>query len=316
MEYPKSAGYFSKSELVSLSECLGYPGQMLINGMKACSSAQIQAAPNNLEGGQSSVSSKLVAEVLVQRHMNRHLEHLFNNHSAQYNQKVFKKAMYMLQHHKLSFSELYKVRISFELYSERSGGGMKPDSDTVLPALKMAGKLMAPVQLDSLLKRHLTNCDLPPNIQLYEFMDIVTLAVPYCEVVKEEEKLTEMENSEATREEDRPVMLTSYERMLMTEDEQHLTYLDRKYKASMYKEVKPKAPPAQFSRVQLISSAARQSSSAAARRELRALTPVLEVSQRNAHQARNGFFTLSSEQHKEIESRCISREQSREQPEK
>ncbi len=302
MEFPKVPGCFDKSELSSLSECLGYPGDMLICGMKSYRSIQVESALKNLEAGLSSVSSKLLAEVLEQRHMNRNLEHLFNNHSTQYNQKVFKKAMQMLQHHKLGFSELYKARVSYELYSEHAGGGMRPEEDAVLPALKMAGKVMAPLQLESVLKRHHSVCDLPPNIQLYEFIDIVASAQSLQDVVKELGKQTESAGTSSTS-----VMLSSYERTIMTEDEQVLTHLDRKYKASLYKDVKPKAPPAQFSHVQLVSGAARKTVSVMARRELHALAPCLEVSQQNVHQARNGFVTLSAKQHKEISARMKTR---------
>ena len=283
MDFPAVTGCFSKSELVSLAENLGYPGQMLVDGLKA-SRAKVQSALHTFDNTNSSISTKYVVEILEEQHLNRNLEHLFNNHSAQYNQKVIKKAIYMLQHHKLSFSDLYKSRISFELYSEPVGGGMRTDAELVVSALKMAGRTIAPLELESLLKRHQNTCDIPPNIQLYEFMDFVASAVSSNEVKKEIKKLTTSVDPDVAKK----VTLSNYERMLMTEDEQHLAYLDRKYRASMYKEVKPKAPTAQFSRVQLVSSAARQRISATAHRELQALTPCLEVSQMNAQQARNG----------------------------
>jgi len=313
MDFLAVPGCFSKSELVSLAENLGYPGLMLVEGLKASRSAHMQSSLQSLEGEKSSISTKFVIEILEQRHLNRNLEHLFNNHSAQYNQKVIKKAIYMLQGRKLGFSDIYKSRISFELYSEPVGGGMRPDAELVVSALKMAGKTIAPMELESLLIRHQNTCDLPPNIQLYEFMDFVASAVSSSEVKKEIKKMTASVGLDVSKTGHQGVTLSSYERMLMTEDEQHLAYLDKKYRASMYKEVKPKAPKAQFSRVQLISSTARQQNSAAAQQELQALIPCLEVSQMNAQQARNGVISLLSlKQHQKIESRCARKEQSRE----
>lgn len=310
MDFPKEVRYFDKSELIRLSSCLGYPGQLLINGMKASPLPSVQSACCMLSSNQIPVSSKLILEVLEQSHMHPKLERLFNNHSVQYNQKVFKKAMFLLQHHRLSFSQLYEVRLAFELYSEDGGGGMNASTGTVLQALKMLERVMSPMQLESEMKRHQVVADLPPNIQLYEFMDIVVKSTRCSDV--EKELLMSTVSSSICKDDE--LSIPDFDKMLMSKDEQYLAHLDEKYRNTLFKEVRqPKVPSTLFSRKQFVSSARRQDISTTAHKQIRALTPALEISQQQALQARNGFYVMSLEQHREIESRslCATRQCSR-----
>lgn len=302
MDYPNEAGYFDKSELIRLSLCLGYPGKMLINGLKASSLPRIQSACCKLTSNQMPVSSKLILELLDQRHMHQALERLFNNHSVQYNQKVFKKAMVLLGNHQMCFTELYEVRLSYELYSVDNGGGMKASTGAVLLALKMLERVMSPIQLEYEIKRQQTIADLPPDIQLYEFMDIVVKSTLYSDVEKE---LLKHSETKSICEGDE-LSISDFDKILMSKDEHFLTHLDKKYKASLFKEIKPKSPSTQFSRKQFVSSTRRRDISAVAHKQIRALMPALEISQQQAHQARNGFFVFSPGQHKEVESRCAT----------
>lgn len=288
---------YGKSELARLCGSLGFPHYFLIHGMQSASSPHLRSAYLKLSSGKS-VSSKVIKELLETKHMHQRLEKIFNCYPADYNRKLFRKAMLLWERKQLSFSEISSIRIAFQLYSGAAGGSLEANTSTVLQALKMLERVMSPIQLDSEIKKQQDSVDVPSCIQMYEFMDIVVKCIPASEVEREI-NLPSMKDPG----------LTSLDEIFITKDKRILAHLDRKYRAAHYKMVT--ATPAVLDSSSAISVTHRQEVTEASQRQFRALTPALEYSQWQLSQARNGYSVLTGRQYQEVQSAHDSRQSSR-----
>lgn len=304
---PVRAGYYDKSELFRLSTSVGFPGHFLGDGLVSASSPHLQSAFQKLSTNKP-ISDRLIQDLLRSKHLQKKLEKVFNNHPADYNRKIFAKAMSSLKHRRLSFSEISDTRVAFELYACDDDGGMLATSDTVLQALKMIGRVMSPLRLESEIQKQQAVVNFPSRIQMYEFMDLVIKCVHSSEVEKEMEEAV-APNLDLSSNDSEILMLPDFNKILMTKDQQILAYLDQQYRNSLYKKVdsSPPIPNAKHT----ISPLIREESRAGSWRQMQALAPFLEYSQHQLFRARNGFMVFSDGQHQAVESLHASRQCSR-----
>lgn len=249
------------------------------------------------------ISESVIKDLLNNKHFTVRLEKTFNRYPSHYNRKLFMKAMLLLKHRQMSFSEISLARVSFELYCSEHGGGMLASASVVLQALSMLGRVMSPQKLEVEIQKQQTVVDFPSLIYLYEFMDLVLK----CALSRQVEE--EMQSSESTEEDD-----PDFEKIFMTREERIRSFLDKQYQDSLYKKVDP--PPASSEDEDHIilmraSRTHREKSTAGSQRQLCALVPALEHSQHQLFRARNGFTVFSKEQLEEAESLHASRECSR-----
>ena len=304
-QYPEKTGYYDKKELRRLSTCLGFPGGLLIDGLQSTHFALEQNKP---------VSDSVLRKLLESRHLEQKLEKIFNHYPAYYNRKLFLKAMSLLRHKRLNFSEISMARLAFELYRSEDHAGMLASASVVLKALNMLGRVMSPVRLETEIQKQQNTVDFPTRIQMYEFMDLITKCAHSSAVEKEVETLTSvpspMSTIECTESGDL-LPLPNLDWLLLTKEEQVCTHLDEQYRKSLYKKVKAAPPSPNTDGALLASRVYREGSAANSRRQLRALVPALEQSQHQLFKARNGFTVLSNEQLQAAESLHASRQSSR-----
>ncbi len=309
-QYPVKAGFYDKNELSRLCSTLGYPGSFLLDGLKAASSQQLQAALLKLSQNKR-VSNRVVHALLKCKHMQTKLEKVFNRYPADFNKKLFAKAMSLLKYRRLSFSEISDARVAYDLYASEDGGGMLPSADTVLQALKMLERVMSPVRLESEIQKQQKVVDLPSSIQVYEFMDLVIK----CALSSEVEREMELVENPELHDLNHMSSLTDFDQLLMTKDKKIQAFLDKQYRDSLFilKREKEEAESNASSSISVhrLASSQREESVASALQQRRALTPSLEFSQHQLFRARGGFTVLTGEQCREIESLRASRQSSR-----
>lgn len=299
--YPAKAGYYDKNELSHLSSCVGFPGYFLAEGLESAPSPQLQSAYQRLSSNKP-VSDRVIQDLLKSKHLHKKLEKVFNKCPADYNRKVFVKAMSLLKHRRLSFSEITDTRISFDLYMSEDGGGMFADTNIVLQALKMLDRAMSPLRLESEIQKQQAVVDFPPRIQLYEFMDLVVKSVRCSEVEKEMASLTSESTSYLSGSDSNDVL--DFHKILMTKNERLLAHLDQQYKDTLYKKVEDPIPPiadTTTTPARTVPTSPRERATADSQRQTLALTPSLQYSQHRLLMARNGRVVFSPEQHQAVE---------------
>jgi hypothetical protein len=300
--YPEKAGYYGRRELFRLSTCVGYPGNFLVAGLQTSGLAPDLNEP---------ISETAIKDLLESKHLDHKLEKIFNHYPAYYNRKLFLKAMSLLKHRRMSFSEISMARVAFELYRSEDGAGMVASANVVLQALSMLGRVMSPVRLESELLKQQAIVDFPSRIQMYEFMDIITRCTDSRLVEKKVELLSSQKSIQdyAGFAELQP--LPDLDQITMTRDEQIRAHLDEQYQKSMYKKTKVTPPSSDTRGVLQASRIRREEKAAGSRRQLHILAPALEQSQHQLSKARNGFTVLSKKQLHAAESLHASRVASR-----
>lgn len=304
-QYPERTGYYDMRELFRLSSCVGFPGNLLVDGLKSA-----DLAPEQNER----VSESAIRNLLESKHLDQKLEKIFNHYPAYYNRKLFLKAMFVLRHKRLGFSEISMARVAFELYRSEDGAGMTASASVVLQALNMLGRVMSPIRLDSEIKKQQAVVDFPSRIQMYEFMDLAIRCAHSSAVEKEVESLVPMHSTTSTQgsaESGELMSLPDLDQLLMTKEERVCAHLDEQYRKSLYKKVKPAPPSSDTDHILFASRVHREESTAGSQRQLHVLVPALEHSQHQLFKARNGFTVLSKEQLQAAESLHNSRQSSR-----
>lgn len=304
-QYPGKTGYYDQKELHQLSTCLGFPGGFLIDGLQSAHFAIELNKP---------VSDCVLRKLLESRHLEHKLEKVFNHYPAHHNRKLFLKAMSLLRHKRLNFSEISMARVAFELYRSEDHAGMLASASVVLTALNMLGRVMSPVQLETEIQKQQNTADFPSRIQMYEFMDLVTKCAHSKSVEREVEALTSVQSPMSTiecTESGGLLPLPNLDWLLLAKEEHICAHLDEQYRKSLYKKVKATPPSSNTDGVLLASRVYREESTANSRRQLHTLAPVLAQSQHQLFKARNGFAVLSKEQLQAAESLHTSRQSSR-----
>lgn len=294
MAFPAKAGQYDRNELFRLSSSVGFPGNFLVEGLECAPSPQMQSAYQRLCTSKP-VRDRVVHELLKSKHIHPKLEKVFNKYPADYNRKVFLKAMSLLKHGRLNFSEISDTRLSFEVYMSEDGGGMLAEVDVVLQALKILERVMSPARLESEIQKQQAGVDLPSRIQMYEYMDLVVKSLRYSDVEKE------MASIDADESDTEP--LSDFCQLLITKEQQLLAHLDRQYRNSLFKKEADPTPPVPADPVSArsVCSSPRERARADSLRQRRALTPSLQYSQHQLLKARNGRLVFTPEQHREVE---------------
>lgn len=303
--YTVKAGFFDRGELFRLSLSLGFPGDLLILGLDSAPTPHLQLAYLKLTTNKY-VSDRLIRELLQDKHLNHKLEKVFNSHTADYNKKAFLKAMSLLKHKRLTFSDISDARVAFELYSSEDGAGMHASVNVVLRTLKMLDKVISPMKLKSEIQKQQGVVEFSSRIQLYEFFDLVIKCAPSSEVEKELESLASQCSANASDN----LLVASFSQLLLTKDEQISSYLDKQYRKSLYKNSEADSTSRVINYKTEHTTSQSEESAAGSRRQIQALIPALEYTQHQLLKARNGFTVFTRVQHQAVESLHASRQAS------
>lgn len=278
-EQPLTKGFYTKHELGGLCSCLGYPNNLLLD----CLHDDTKVKPSLRREYLKFIAGKplkesFINQLLESNYLQQCLEKRFNRQDAKHNIKVIKKAMWLLRHWKMSFNEISEGRVAFEVYCCEDGSGLLVAVETVLSALKMVEKVISPSKLECEIQKQQHIVDVPSRIQLYEFFDLMLLTKNSVHVELEMKSNSDGEKATSI------VSLPNLEQMWMTSDQKILEFLEEQYKLSMYKEVNPASETIEEEHV--VSSAPRRYLKALSQEQLHAISPSLEFSQSQLHQAR------------------------------
>ena len=282
--YTATRGWFTKGELAKLGSALGFPNDIFFREL-----ATNRVYCDEYDGLQSgkSISEENLRYLLESGSLNYRLEKTFNKHDAKYNVKTILKAMFLLHHRQLSYKEISEGRLAFELYSVEDGSGLPAILTPVSQALKLMERIMSPSRLEAEIKKQQQYRDLPSRIQLYEFFELATKCSKQKHATREMEQC--VEHKAFSMEADN----LDISKLLMTEEQQLLNYLDDCYKASLVKRVDPRPVPLQDQDQRAVSMAPRRILRSLAKEHSTALLSPLERSQQQLHQTRNGKMILS-----------------------
>ncbi|KAH3886133.1 hypothetical protein DPMN_010134, partial [Dreissena polymorpha] len=145
-----------------------------------------------------------------------------NMHTAEWNMCVIRRAATILDHHALTYTDLYNIRLGYEAYEAPDMKGMVIDQHKMMRALKMCNLMISPLKLMHRIKHSRDRFDEPGRVQLYEFIDLMLWAEVYQSYVPEKGyALFEMENE--------LFKLVDFDKLLAHHDEKQASRLDARY---------------------------------------------------------------------------------------
>ena len=290
-QWPQTKGFYTKDELSRLCSCLGYPSNLFLDCLHATSEVKPFLRGDYLKclAGRP-LKESTIKQLLESKYLKQSLEKIFNRQDAKYNIKVIRRAMWLLRYRKMSYNEISEGRIAFEVYCTEDDNGLLANVETVLSALKMADKVISPLRLNHEIQKQQHIVDVPSRIQLYEFLNLMLLAIKPADV--EEKIVSNSTNLEKEQVLD-DVSLPDFDELLMTSDQKVLQFLDKQYKSSIFKEVKPATAESMHAE-DILSAAPRRDLRMLSQEQFRAFSPSLEFSQAQLHQARVRALKLKS----------------------
>ena len=304
IQYPARKGHYTRKELSYLSTSLGFPHALFAKAFE--SSVTMQIEWNRLVAGKT-IRERALVQLLESKALDHKLEKVFNKYPAKYNVKLIKKALSLLRHKQMTFSEISDARIAFELHVCEDGSGMPAELQTVMQSLKLLERVMSPLRMETEIQKYQLHSEAPMRFQMYEYFSLVALCEK-CETVEVQMTLSSP-NLESLNscESDTALSLPDFGQILMTSDQKMHEYLDSKYRTSLYKEVEPTPPVLDTEHI--VSSVPRRSLISLAHEQSRTLTLSLEESQSQLHRARSGHWVLSPKQyqnHMQDSQGCLS----------
>ena len=209
VEFPRQKGWYTLSELKCLSNSLGFDSSVFTK--------VILLEMKHL--GTKSLLEKKFIEMLNLKMFDKFLDNTFNNKPAKYNVKTIKKALQLLRHRVIGFSEMSQARMAYFLYENDDQLGIDADSSTILKALRLCDRIMSPVQLDKYLIDVSLSVQIPCRLQLFEFLELIslTMRIDSVAVPALADKATE---------EDKCFQL------IQTKEQKAMKVLDRQFRAS------------------------------------------------------------------------------------
>jgi len=158
-------GIITWRELSSLMKALGIPDIPLglLNRMAA------SHTPENSPG----LEYKSFLHLLHSDPFSATLDYTYNRHNSTYNIRVIKKALSLLIDGFLSLEDLQASRMGFTLYEGETCNGIQLEAASVIAAMRVTGKAIAPRKLVAWLDG--IEEDVPGRLQLYEFLELVKL---------------------------------------------------------------------------------------------------------------------------------------------
>ncbi|CAG5132117.1 unnamed protein product, partial [Candidula unifasciata] len=97
----------------------------------------------------------------------------YNMHTADWNTRVIRNAISLLVHRVLNFDGLRDVRVAYETYEHTDMKGMELNTLVISRALKLCGRVIAPLKLNHRIKHMKVHFLEPNRIQLDEFFRLV-----------------------------------------------------------------------------------------------------------------------------------------------
>ena len=292
--YTAKRGWFKKVELAKLASALGFPSDLFLRELGASPNSALQYEYSKLQCGKS-ISERNLRCLLESGALNYRLEKTFNKHDADYNTRAILKAMSFLNHRQLSYDEISEGRLAFEVYSVEDGSGLPAQLKPVSQALKLMNRVMSPSKLEAEIQKQQHICDLPSRIQLYEFLDLAIKCTKSQDAEREMEQHIIMAEKEQLQD-DNDTCLPDISKMLMTNEQQVLDYLNKRYRSSLVKRHVDSSCPVPLDDKRIVSMVPRRKLRSLSREHSCALLTPLERSQQQLHQARSGKMVLSSNQ--------------------
>lgn len=291
-QFTVKKGYYRKRELGLLATSLGFPGSLLVNRFRIHYTATEDHAGEEADGGEKTVSEKMIVGLLNSGDLFKRLEKVFNIYPAWYNIKLIRKAMQHIRHHSLSFTDISDCRRAFDIYAYEDGSGIPAEFSHVRQALKVLERIMSPSRLQMEIQRFNDVSDVPSRLQLYEFMDIVAIC---GKTEVEERRLSEISISDEVSHE---LSVPDFGQILMTTDQKVSAYLESYYQQSFHRGKESPIPQHVDTLDCTVHTDSRKSLVSLAAEQSRALTPCLECSQSQLHRSRNGYYSLSDDNFK------------------
>ena len=209
VQFPKQKGWYSLSELAYLSNSLGFDSSVftkVIFSEKECLETK-------------GLSEKKFIEMLNLKMFDKYLDSTFNNKPAKYNVMTIKKALQLLRHKVIGFPELSQARMAYFLYENDDQLGMDADGTTILKALKLCDRLMSPVHLDKYLVDMSLSVQIPCRLQLFEFLELLSLTMRIDEI-----PMTKLQEKEKANNSD-------YFQVIQTKEQKAMDILDEQFRA-------------------------------------------------------------------------------------
>ncbi|XP_038642977.1 uncharacterized protein LOC119958485 isoform X2 [Scyliorhinus canicula] len=113
----------------------------------------------------------------------------WNMKNADYNVAVIKKCIQLMDSGMISVNEICNARLAFFTYEQLYQKGMAIDKHTLMRALKMCSRVVAPEKLMHRIKHWKSTYTVKERIQLYEFMDLLLLSESVDHAIIKEERV-------------------------------------------------------------------------------------------------------------------------------
>ncbi|KAK6191454.1 hypothetical protein SNE40_003141 [Patella caerulea] len=211
LKYPKKSNFFTWGELGCLARALGYQVEIF----QANITDEIYSTT---EG----VTLKEMMKMMDYKILQTVLHQTFNMHTADWNMCVIRKCLHLLNHKALMFEELHNIRIGYETYEAVDMKGMIINQHILLRALKMCGRMIAPMKLMHRIKHMKDDFEEKARIQLYEFLDLILWCDLYQSFQPNQDHLS-------SDKENKLFKLVDFERLLNHHDEKIAGLLNQKY---------------------------------------------------------------------------------------
>ncbi|KAI6645772.1 hypothetical protein LOD99_13035 [Oopsacas minuta] len=227
-DFPKNRGYFNKVELVRLALCIGFNTDLFTVHFSHIDSDIID---------EEGVTREQVLDLLYTYDFNISIHKTMNIHSQEYNERLIRKVVHLLEEGKIGFSELKQISRVYSFYECKDGDGMSVDSLTILSALKMCNRVMGLLQLKNEIARRADIFEIPKRLTMYELIDfyLVSQSLSYWEQLIEVPELPEGKD-----EGEETYTLTSPHQLEGLQYERILTSLDDEYRKLLYQPVQTK----------------------------------------------------------------------------
>ena len=224
-DFPKNKGYFNRIELIRLALCIGFNTNLFTVHLD-----------NEALEEEEGVASVQILDLLYTREFNISIHKTMNIHTQEYNEKLIRKVVKLLEEEKIGFSELKLITRVFSFYEGRQGNGILLDNATILNVLKMCDRVIGPLQLKDEIARRRDTIEMPKHLALYEFIDfyLVSQSLPYWE------ELTAVPDLPTGKDSEGRFILSPPNELEGLQYERILTSLDDKYRKLIYQPVQIK----------------------------------------------------------------------------
>ncbi|XP_056390245.1 uncharacterized protein LOC130284175 isoform X2 [Hyla sarda] len=211
-EFPKKTGLYSVTDLRSLAAALGFPS----NSLESC-----------LPSGslcKGIITSKELHRLLDLGYFTSALHFTFNMKSGLYNVKLILKCLNLLDRSALSFAAVQEAKVAFCAYEHLDQKGVKAETNTLLKAIKMCGFAVSSQKLSMYVRQNRSSFVEPGRVQLYEFLDLLTICEPKNKFSIQEERVPSTDKTSRGL-----YQMDDMRTAMMTPDEKLAHHLNRRF---------------------------------------------------------------------------------------